>query len=164
MSKIYSPAAEKGQAFVRHFYGRTFNVNAVAKIMAPMDTWAWEVGSGILWEEGAGLIVYSLRRTFITPSEWNLLHVTNPGLKVIIFDSHLSKLMMDPTISWTDRSCFSNCLRRRTSHQSRENRRSAKILIPAHRPTYLQTKRARFNRHPGLQRPANFEVRFLTCI
>jgi len=64
---IYSQSAEKRLSFVRQFIGRTFYVNAVAKIMGPIDT--WEFGSGILWGEGAGIIVHSLRRPFITLNE-----------------------------------------------------------------------------------------------
>jgi len=67
MNKIYSQIAEKCHAFVRHFFGGTFYINAVAKIIGPIET--WQFGSGILWGEGAGFIVYSLRRPFITPSK-----------------------------------------------------------------------------------------------
>jgi len=65
MSRIYSQLAEKWHAIVRHFSARTYYISAVAKIIGPIDT--WEFGLGMLW--GAGLIVYSLQRPFITPSE-----------------------------------------------------------------------------------------------
>jgi len=57
MSKIYSQLAEKWHAFVQHFSGRTFYVNAVAKIMGSIDT--WEFGPGIIWVEGAGFTMYT---------------------------------------------------------------------------------------------------------
>ena len=53
LSKTYSQLLEKWPAFVRHFSGRR-NVNAVAKITSPIDT--WEFGSGILWGEERDLL------------------------------------------------------------------------------------------------------------
>jgi len=55
MSKIYSQLAENWHAFVRHFPRRTFYVNAVAKMMGPIDT--WEIGSEILSGEVAVFFV-----------------------------------------------------------------------------------------------------------
>lgn len=54
---------------------------------------------------------------------------------------HLSKLMIDPTPAVADNGVvYSSCFRRRTNHQSMVNIANATIFIPAHNPTYLQTK------------------------
>ena len=68
MSKIYSQSANKrNDTVAQHFSGSAFYVNAIAKIMYPIDT--LEFVPGIPMGEGARFIVYSLRRPFITPSE-----------------------------------------------------------------------------------------------
>jgi len=67
MSKIYSQSVKKSHAFVRHFSGRTFCDNAIAKIVGLIHT--LEFVSRILQGEKAIFIVYSLRRPFKTPNE-----------------------------------------------------------------------------------------------
>lgn len=53
------------------------------------------------------------------------------------WNSHLSKLIIDPPAVADNGVVYSNCFRRRTSHQSIANIAKATVLMSAHSPTYL---------------------------
>ena len=79
MSKSYSQSAEKWPAFVRHFSGRTFYVNAVVKIMGPQ--WTFES----LVQEYFGVRDSRIKRIHPPTSVYNAENVTNPGLRMVSF-------------------------------------------------------------------------------
>lgn len=70
------------------------------------------------------------------------LHCFNKEGAYLTHNLHLSRLIMEPTRSPTVMvACSSSWCLRLTNHQSTRNKASARILMPAQMPTYLQSKR-----------------------